>query len=91
MTPLTLLSKLKQEATSLRQGLVDTYEDQLRTFLVELDRKLNETIPGKKKQIEKALIHYAQEFPSIDDFSGFSPGDHRWPGPAHLPEEQTQS
>ncbi|MGR3279672.1 hypothetical protein ACSYAD_31935 [Acaryochloris marina NIES-2412] len=62
--------QIKLEAASLRQGLVDTYADQLKTFLVELERKLNETIPGKKKQIEKALIHYAQEFPSIDDFSG---------------------
>ncbi|MGR3280187.1 hypothetical protein ACSYAD_34610, partial [Acaryochloris marina NIES-2412] len=62
--------QIKLEAASLRQGLVDTYADQLKTFLVELERKLNETIPGQKKQIEKALIHYAQEFPSIDDFSG---------------------
>lgn len=62
--------QIKLEAASLRQGLVDTYADQLETFLVELDRKLNETIPGQKKQIEQALIHYAQEFPSIDDFSG---------------------
>ncbi|QUY46282.1 hypothetical protein [Acaryochloris marina] len=62
--------QIKLEAASLRQDLVDTYADQLKTFLVELDRKLNETIPGEKKQIEQALIHYAQEFPSIDDFSG---------------------
>jgi hypothetical protein len=62
--------EIKGEAASLRQGLVDTYENQLRTFLVELNRKLNETIPGKNKQIERALIHYAQEFPSLDDFSG---------------------
>ncbi|WP_235112441.1 hypothetical protein [Acaryochloris sp. 'Moss Beach'] len=62
--------QIKLEAVSLRQDLVDTYSDQLETFLVELDRKLNETIPGEKKQIEQALIHYAQEFPSIDDFSG---------------------
>lgn len=62
--------QVKLEAASLRQGLVDTYEDQLETFLIELDQKLNETIPGQKKRIEKALIHYAQEFPSIDDFSG---------------------
>lgn len=61
---------IKQEAAFLRQDLVDTYSDQLETFLVELDRKLNETIPGETKQIEQALIHYAQEFPSIDDFSG---------------------
>lgn len=38
--------QVKQEAAFLRQGLIDTYEDHLRTFLVELDRKLNETIPG---------------------------------------------
>ncbi|BDM82898.1 hypothetical protein [Acaryochloris marina] len=62
--------EIKKEAASLRQGLVDTYTDQLKTFLVELEQKLNETIPGKKKQIEKALIYYAGEFPSIDDFSG---------------------
>ena len=51
--------QIKLEAASLRQGLVNTYADQLKTFLVELDRKLNETIPGQKKQIEKALNYYA--------------------------------
>lgn len=61
--------EIKKEAASLRQGLIDTYEDQLKIFLVDLDRKLNETIPGQERQIEKALIHYAQEFPSVDDFS----------------------